>query len=81
VLKVGTCHYAGEMFSPEKQAFENGLFSLFLVIFFVHNTKCPGIFLHLATVEASVITDSKIFNMCTSKNFENWLSRRGNTCK
>jgi hypothetical protein len=65
VLKVGTCQYTGEMFPPEKQGFENGLFSSFIVMFCVHNTKCPGIFLRLATVAASVITDFKIFHMCT----------------
>jgi hypothetical protein len=37
------------------------IFSDFLC---VHNTKCLGIFLRLATVAASVIMDFKIFNMC-----------------
>jgi hypothetical protein len=66
VLKVGTCHYTMEFFFRKKQWFENGLFSPFLVLFCLHNAKCPGIFLHLATVVASVITDFKILNMCTS---------------
>jgi hypothetical protein len=65
VLKVGTRHYTGGIFPPEKQGFENGIFSPFLVIFCVHNTKCSGIFLRLATVAASATTDFKIFNMCT----------------
>jgi hypothetical protein len=34
---------------------------------------CPGIFLRLATVAASVITDFKIFNMYTSKKDEHYL--------
>jgi hypothetical protein len=33
VFKVGTCHYE---FFQEKQGFENGLFSPFLVIFCLH---------------------------------------------
>jgi hypothetical protein len=56
-----------ENFFPEKQGFENRLFSPFFVIFCVHNAKCPGIFLRLATMAASVITDFKICNMCTCK--------------
>jgi hypothetical protein len=35
-------------------------------IFCFHNTKTPCLFLHIATVVASVITKFKIFNMCTS---------------
>jgi hypothetical protein len=73
VLKVDTCHYAGEFFFPEKQWFENGLFSPFLAIFCLHNVKCPGVFLRLATVVASVITDFKILNMCTSKKDKHYF--------
>jgi hypothetical protein len=73
VLKVGTCHYTGEIFFPEKQGFENGLFSPFLVIFCLDNDKCPGIFLRIATVVASVITDLKILNMCTSKKDKHYF--------
>jgi hypothetical protein len=81
VLKVGTCQYTGEMFSPEKQGFENGLFFPFLVIFCGHSFKCPSIFLCLATVAASVITDFKIFiKICVLLGrmsiFENWFPRR-----
>jgi hypothetical protein len=36
-------------------------------VFCFNDTKCPGVFLHLATVAASVITDFEIFYMCTSK--------------
>jgi hypothetical protein len=64
------------IFCPEKQEFENGLFPQFLVIFCFHDTKCPGVFLSLATVAASVITDFKIFIMCTSKKDKHWLPRR-----
>ena len=39
----------------------------FLVIFCLHNAKWPGIFLHLATVAASVVTDFKILDMYTFK--------------
>jgi hypothetical protein len=72
VLKVGTYHHTGNFF-PEKQGFENGLFSPFLVIFCFHDTKCSGVFLRLATVTASVITDFKIFNMCTSKKDKHYF--------
>jgi hypothetical protein len=61
------------MFFPEKQGFEKGLFSLFLVIFCLHNAKCPIIFLPLATVTASVITDFEILNMCTSKKDKHYF--------
>jgi hypothetical protein len=67
MLKVGTCHYTGKIFSPEKQGFENGLFSPFLVIFCLHNAKCSSIYLPLATVAASVITNFEILDICTSK--------------
>jgi hypothetical protein len=67
VLKVGTCHFTGEIFSPEKRGLENGLYSPFLVIFCFHKNKYSGVFLRLATVAASVITDFKIFNKCTSE--------------
>jgi hypothetical protein len=46
--------------------------------FCFHDTKCPDVFLRLATVAASVSMDF----MCTSKKdkhlffFENWLLRR-----
>jgi hypothetical protein len=73
MLKVGTCHYTGEIFFPEKQGFENGLFSPFLVNFCLHNAKCPGIFLCLATVAASVIMDFEILNMCTSKKDKHYF--------
>jgi hypothetical protein len=74
MLKVGTCHYTGEIFFPEKQGFENnGLFSPFLVIFCLHNAKCPCIFLPPATVAASVITDFEILNMCTSKKDKHYF--------
>jgi hypothetical protein len=72
MLKVGTYHYTGEIF-PEKQGLENGLFSPFLVIFCLHNAKCPSIFLPLATVAASVITDFEILNMCTSMKDKNYF--------
>jgi hypothetical protein len=73
VLKVGTCHYTGEIFFPENQWFENGLFSPFLVISCLHTAKCPGIFRRLATVVASVIMDFKILNMCTSKKDKHYF--------
>ena len=73
MLKVCTCHYTGEIFFPEKQGFENGLFSPFLVIFCLHNAKCPCIFLPLATVAASVITNFQISNMCTSKKDKHYF--------
>jgi hypothetical protein len=81
VLKVGACHYTGEIFLLEKQGFENGLFLPFLVIFCFHDTKCPLVFLRVATVAASVITDYKILNMRILLRginiiFENWLPRR-----
>jgi hypothetical protein len=41
VLKVGTCHYTGEIFLPEKQGFENGSFSPFLVIFLCSQYQVP----------------------------------------
>jgi hypothetical protein len=41
MLKVGTCHYTGEFFFPEKQGFENGLFSPFLVIFLSSQYQVP----------------------------------------
>jgi hypothetical protein len=41
-----------------------------LLIFCFHYTKCPDIFLRLATVAASVSTDFKIFNMNTAKKDE-----------
>jgi hypothetical protein len=65
--------YQGKFFSPEKRGFENGLFSPFLVIFCFHNTKFPGVFLLLATVAASVNTDFKIFNMCTSQKDKHYF--------
>jgi hypothetical protein len=62
-----------EIFFPEKQWFENGLFSPFLVFFGLHNANCPCIFLRLATVAASVITDFKILNMYTSKKDKHYF--------
>jgi hypothetical protein len=44
MLKVGTCHYTGEIFSPEKQGFENGLFPPFLVIFVFTMPSAPVYF-------------------------------------
>jgi hypothetical protein len=73
MLKVGTCHYTGEFFFLEKQGFENGLFSPFLVFFCLHNAKCPCTFLPLATVAASIITDFEILNMCTSKKDKHYF--------
>jgi hypothetical protein len=64
MLKVGTCHYTGKIFSPKNKGLKIGLFSPFLVIFCLHNAKCPCIFLPLATVLASVITDFEILNKC-----------------
>jgi hypothetical protein len=49
----------GKIFFPEKQGFETGMFSSFVVIFCFHNIKCPGVFLHLAMVAASVIMNFK----------------------
>jgi hypothetical protein len=34
---------------------------------------CPGVFLHLATVAESVITDFKIFKMCTSRKDKQFM--------
>jgi hypothetical protein len=67
---VGTYmyHYIAKLFCPEKRGCENGLFSSFLVIVCFHNTESPCVFLRLATVAATVITDFKIFTLCTSKN-------------
>jgi hypothetical protein len=73
VFKVGTCHYTGDFFSGKW--FENELFSPFLVIFCVHNAKCSGIFLRLATVVASVITDFKILKICTFKKYKHYFSK------
>jgi hypothetical protein len=73
MLKVGTFHYTGEIFFPEKQGFENGLCSPFLVIFCLHNAKCPCISLPLATVAASVMTDFEILNMCTSRKDKHYF--------
>ena len=56
-----------------EQEFENGFFSPFLAIFCLHNAKCPCIFLPLATVAASVITNFEILNMCTSKKDKHYF--------
>jgi hypothetical protein len=73
MLKVGTCNYTGDIFFSEKQGLENGLFSPSLVIFCLHNAKCPCIFLPPATVAASVITDFEILDMYTFKKDKNYF--------
>jgi hypothetical protein len=65
MLKVGTCHYTVEIFSRKNKGLKMGCFPNFLAIFCLHNTKCHCIFLPLATVLASVITDFEILNKCT----------------
>jgi hypothetical protein len=60
-------------FLPEKRGLEIGFFSPFLVTFRFHSTKCPGVFLPLATVAASVIADFDISNMRTSKKDKHYF--------
>jgi hypothetical protein len=55
-----------------KRGFKNGTFFSFLVVFCFHNTKCPGVFLHLAMVAAGVITDFKIFSKYVRDTRRRW---------
>jgi hypothetical protein len=72
VLMVGTI-ILGKFF-PRKtiKGLKMGCFPPFLVIFCLH-AKCPSIFLSLATVAASVITDFEILNMCTFKKDKHYF--------
>jgi hypothetical protein len=70
MLKVGICHYTGEI-----------LISGLKMDRFPHfqwNTKCPGVFLRLATVATSVIMDFKTF---APKDTEVWKSPNRNKCR
>jgi hypothetical protein len=74
VLKAGTCVTGGKIFRKNEGLKIGFVFPSFSGWFFcfcffdVHNTKCLAVFLRLATEAASVITDFKTCNMCTSKD-------------
>jgi hypothetical protein len=72
MLKVGTCHYTGNFFPGKTRVLKWVVFP-FLVIFCLHNAKCPCIFLPVATVASSVITDFEILNICTSKKDKHYF--------
>jgi hypothetical protein len=73
VLKVGTCHYTGDFFFRNKKGIEMCCFPPFCF----HDTKCPGVFLRLATMAESVSTDFKIINVCTSMKDKHYFLKIG----